>query len=104
MAGLDLSTFSGLMAGGSSGPAIAPNKPERSLLWKMIETDKMPLGGILTGAEKQLIRAYIEQGRFPTAEMDAAQDAREAAKINARSAELVVVPQAGEACHSGGSK
>src|SRR5262252_3673729 len=59
MASLDLSTFSGVMAGGSSGPVIAPGKPERSLLWKLIETDKMPMGGKLTGAEKQLIKAYI---------------------------------------------
>src|SRR3984957_3638669 len=66
MAGLDLSTFAGLMAGGSSGPVIAPGKPDRSLLWKMIESDKMPMGGTLGPAQKQLIRTYIEQGRFPT--------------------------------------
>jgi mono/diheme cytochrome c family protein len=79
MAGLDLSSFAGLMAGGSSGPAIAPGKPERSLLWQMIDTGKMPMGGKLTDADKQLIRTYIEQGRFPS--MDAAQQEREAAKI-----------------------
>ena len=45
MGGLDLSTFSGLMAGGASGPAIAPGKPNRSLLWIMIESGKMRLGG-----------------------------------------------------------
>jgi cytochrome c553 len=79
MAGLDLSSFAGLMAGGSSGPAIAPGKPERSLLWQLIDTGKMPMGGKLTGADKQLIRTYIEQGRFPS--MEAAQQEREAAKI-----------------------
>jgi Protein of unknown function (DUF1553)/Protein of unknown function (DUF1549)/Planctomycete cytochrome C len=84
MAGLDLSTFSGVMAGGSSGPVIAPGKPERSLLWKMVESDKMPMGGKLTAAEKQLIKTYIEQGRFPKDEMDAAQQAREAAAITAQ--------------------
>jgi Protein of unknown function (DUF1553)/Protein of unknown function (DUF1549)/Planctomycete cytochrome C len=67
MAGLDLSTFSGLMAGGASGPAIAPGNPQRSLLWKMIESDKMPMGGRLSPADKQAIQAYIEQGRFPAA-------------------------------------
>src|SRR5713101_6385215 len=81
MAGLDLSTFTGMMTGGSSGPVIAPGKPERSLLWKMIETDKMPMGGKLTAAQKQLIKTYIEQGRFPQEDMDAAQQAREAAVI-----------------------
>src|SRR5262249_11962034 len=67
MAGLDLTTFTGLMNGGTSGPAIAPGNPQRSLLWKMIETDKMPMGAILPAADKQAIKAYIEQGRFPAA-------------------------------------
>src|SRR5262245_36361506 len=61
MASLDLSTFAGMMTGGSSGPVIAPGKPERSLLWKLIEADKMPMGGKLTTAQKQLIKSYIEQ-------------------------------------------
>jgi hypothetical protein len=81
MAALDLSTFTGIMTGGSSGPVIAPGKPERSLLWKLIEADKMPMGGKLTAAEKQLIKTYIEQGRFPQEEMNAAEQAREAALI-----------------------
>src|SRR5690348_9018064 len=55
MAKLDLSTFTGMMEGSSSGPVIAPGKPERSLMWKLIETDQMPQGGRLTTAEKQLI-------------------------------------------------
>lgn len=66
MAGLDLSSFAGMMAGSSSGPVIAPGKPERSLLWKMIDSGQMPQGGKLLDADKQLIHAYIEQGRFPT--------------------------------------
>lgn len=81
MAGLDLSTFAGVMAGGSSGPVIAPGKAERSLLWKMVDTGQMPMGGKLTEAEKQTLKAYIEQGRFPAADLDAAQKAREAARI-----------------------
>src|SRR3954451_11602394 len=82
MAGLDLTTFTGVMAGGTSGPIIAPGKPERSMLWKMIETDKMPMGGKLTNGEKQALKAYIEQGRFPVDEMNAAEQSREAAKIS----------------------
>jgi hypothetical protein len=35
------------MKGGASGPAITPGKPDRSLLWKMIETGKMPVSGVL---------------------------------------------------------
>src|SRR3954471_13015393 len=83
MAKLDLSSFTGMMEGSSSGPVIAPGKPERSLLWKLIENDTMPQGGKLTTAEKQLIKSYIQYGRFPvaTAETEAALRAREAAKI-----------------------
>src|SRR5436309_6094994 len=83
MAKLDLSSFTGMMEGSSSGPVIAPGKPERSLMWKLIENDTMPQGGKLTTAEKQLIKSYIQYGRFPqaTAETEAAQRAKEAAKI-----------------------
>src|SRR5437879_2114192 len=83
MAKLDLSTFSGMMEGSSSGPVIAPGKPERSLMWKLIETGQMPQGGKLTAAEKQLIKSYIQYGRFPqaTTETEAAARAHEAAKV-----------------------
>jgi hypothetical protein len=83
MAKLDLSTFAGMMEGSSSGPVIAPGKPERSLMWKLIENDQMPQGGKLTVAEKQLINSYIRYGRFPaaTAEDEATKRAKDAAKI-----------------------
>src|SRR5258708_20773523 len=85
MAKLDLSSFTGMMEGSSSGPVIAPGKPERSLMWKLIENDQMPQGGKLTKAEKQLIKSYIQYGRFPvaTAESEAVVRARVAAKITA---------------------
>ena len=67
MARLDLSSFAGMMEGSSSGPVIAPGKPERSLMWKLIESGAMPQGGKLTDAEKQLIKSYIQYGRFPVA-------------------------------------
>src|SRR4051794_7237093 len=83
MAKLDLSSFTGLMEGSSSGPVIAPGKPERSLLWKLIENDTMPQGGKLTTAEKQLIKSYIQYGRSPqaTAAEEAARRAKEEAAI-----------------------
>ena len=81
MGGLDLTTFTGVMAGGGSGPVIAPGKPNHSLMWIMIESGKMPMGGTLNKAQKQTIKAYIEQGRFPKNELDAAQEAREAKLI-----------------------
>jgi uncharacterized protein DUF1553/uncharacterized protein DUF1549/cytochrome c len=82
MAQLDLSSFTGMMEGSSAGPVIAPGKPERSLMWKLIENDTMPQGGKLSTAEKQLIKSYIQYGRFPAAtESEAAMRAREAARI-----------------------
>ena len=81
MGGLDLTSFAGLMNGGGSGPAIAPGRPTHSLLWLLIESGKMPVGGKLSVAQKQTLKAYIEQGRFPKGANDAAQAAREAAKI-----------------------
>src|SRR5436305_104600 len=76
MAGLDLSSFAGMMNGSTSGPVIAPGKPERSLLWKLIESGQMPQGGKLNAADKQSIHAYIEQGRFPTVAPETEAEAR----------------------------
>src|SRR5215475_4566258 len=86
MAKLDLSSFTGMMEGSASGPVIAPGKPERSLMWKLIENDQMPQGGKLTTAEKQLIKSYIQYGRFPVAPAlsEAEILAREAAKVTAQ--------------------
>lgn len=81
MGGLDLSTFTGMMNGGGSGPVIAPGHPQRSLLWLQVDSGKMPLGGKLPAASKQLLRAYIEHGRFPSQDLEAMTLAREAAKI-----------------------
>jgi hypothetical protein len=85
MAKLDLSTFAGMMQGSASGPVIVPGKPERSLMWKLIESEQMPQGGKLTKAEKQLLKSYIQYGRFPAAtpETEAEIRAKEAAKITA---------------------
>src|SRR5258708_13087443 len=76
MAKLDLSSFAGMMEGSASGPVIAPGKPERSLLWKLIENDQMPQGGKLSVADKQLIKSYIQYGRFPVAPPETEEQAR----------------------------
>src|SRR5207302_7916334 len=54
-------------------------------MWKLNENDQMPQGGKLSKADKQLIKSYIQYGRFPaaSAETEAAIRAREAAKITA---------------------
>lgn len=99
MGKLDLTTFAGVMAGGDSGPVIAPGKPQRSLMWLQIESGKMPMGGKLSNAQKQLIKAYIEFGRFPVQDFAAAEQARESAKITPEarqwwSFQIPVKPQA----------
>lgn len=103
MAGLDLSSFAGVMAGGSGGRAIIPGRPDRSLLWQMIDQGKMPLNGTISPGDKQLIRTYIEQGRFPAG--DAVAASRQSARITAQARNWwafqkpvnPTVPQNGEA-------
>jgi len=82
MAGLDVRSIASLMAGGSGGPALIPGKPDESLLIRQLESGKMPLGGEpLSVAELQLVRAWIETGRFPS--VDVALDEARKAKITA---------------------
>ncbi len=64
--GLDLTTWSGLLAGGQSGPAVIPGNPDQSLLVLRIsgaEGPQMPLGGpALSEADQTTIRAWIQAG------------------------------------------
>ncbi len=46
-----------------------------------IDSGRMPMGGKLNAASKQLIRSYVENGRFPQDQLDQAQQAREAVRI-----------------------
>ncbi len=69
------------MAGGAGGPAVSSGNPDASILWKMIDSGKMPLSGEgFEPAETQLIRYWIERGRFPS--LEAARDENQAAKIS----------------------
>src|SRR5690242_18759359 len=40
--GLDLSSSKPALAGGESGAAIVPGKPDESLLWERVSQDEMP--------------------------------------------------------------
>jgi hypothetical protein len=65
--GLDLKTLESIMAGANSGPVIVPGKPESSRLFIVVRDGIMPQGGApLSAAEKQLIREWIEKGKFPS--------------------------------------
>ncbi|WP_422928230.1 DUF1553 domain-containing protein [Singulisphaera sp. PoT] len=62
---LTLTSLQGLKAGGSSGPAIEPGKPDESLLIDSITGDRpeMPkTGGALSAEEVATLRNWIERG------------------------------------------
>jgi Protein of unknown function (DUF1501)/Planctomycete cytochrome C len=66
MAGLDLRTLAGVMAGSSRGGIVAPGNPDASKLWALVRDGKMPMGGSPLGAQElQLIREWIQKGQFP---------------------------------------
>ena len=59
--GLDLRTYAGVNAGGSSGAVIA-NNHANSLLWNYVNTDYMPLNDTLTSSQIILIGTWIDEG------------------------------------------
>ena len=61
--GLDLRTRDRVLKGGESGPAIVPGSAAGSLIFEMVSSGKMPLGGQkLSTQEIELIRRWIEAG------------------------------------------
>ena len=63
---LDLRTVESILAGGESGPAIVPGKPEESLLFEMIHDGHMPPEGKMPGADDiEQIRQWIASGAKP---------------------------------------
>lgn len=67
--GLSLETAAAVARGGDSGPALAPGKPDESLLFSMVGGDKpqMPKNAEpLTAGEVATLRQWVEQGApFP---------------------------------------
>src|SRR5262249_50987913 len=63
---LDLRTLASVLKGGKSGPVVQAGNADDSLLWQRIAADEMPPTGQppLTAAERELIRRWIEQGKF----------------------------------------
>ncbi len=60
--GLDLSHRNGLTRGSESGPVLHPDNWQQSLLWEVIETERMPPKGSLTDSEKESLRDWIQRG------------------------------------------
>ncbi|MCA9064763.1 MAG: PSD1 domain-containing protein [Planctomycetaceae bacterium] len=79
-ADLDLSTPSGLLSGGESGPVVLPSQPDGSLLLQMIESGQMPPkehGEKLSAEQISTVRNWIRSGailpgshRFPSVTSD----------------------------------
>src|SRR6476620_1087014 len=59
---LDLSSSAKAVAGGESGAAIEPGKPDASNLWQRIETNEMPPNHPSPAAEREIIKRWIAAG------------------------------------------
>ena len=60
--GLDLTSYSSLMAGGNSGAVIVPNDHQSSILWQQINLGSMPPNGSLESNKIELIKKWIDEG------------------------------------------
>jgi len=61
-AGLDLTRRQTALAGGKSGPALAPGSVENSLAARKIAAGQMPVGAPLPEAEREIIFDWIRKG------------------------------------------
>jgi Protein of unknown function (DUF1549)/Protein of unknown function (DUF1553)/Planctomycete cytochrome C/Concanavalin A-like lectin/glucanases superfamily len=59
---LDLSRLSSALAGGASGKAIVPGKPDESLFWERVSSNEMPPSSPLADSEKAILRAWLTTG------------------------------------------
>ncbi|HTU21841.1 MAG TPA: c-type cytochrome domain-containing protein [Gemmataceae bacterium] len=67
---LDVSTYAKLMAGGASGEAVKPGRPDQSLLFQVVSHQvepKMPPKGEVPAADLAVIKKWIELGAPETA-------------------------------------
>jgi hypothetical protein len=63
---LDLRTVESILAGGESGAAIVPGKPDESILFEMIHDEQMPPEGKMPVADDiERIRQWIASGAKP---------------------------------------
>jgi hypothetical protein len=59
---LNLASLDNLARGSRNGAVVSPGKPADSLLWQMIDEDKMPPKQPLPASERTLVRRWIEKG------------------------------------------
>jgi mono/diheme cytochrome c family protein len=63
LSGLDLTSAAGLQKGGKHGPVVTPRDPDRSPLFRLVASGKMPQGGEkATPAEVADLRHWITEG------------------------------------------
>ena len=60
--GLDLTTAVGATKGGETGEVLVAGKPDESLLWERVSLNEMPPKKPLTGAEKAVLKKWVEGG------------------------------------------
>jgi hypothetical protein len=60
--GLALVDRESAVKGGAGGPALVPNNPEESLLWKKVSAGQMPPGNPVPEQERLALRRWIEAG------------------------------------------
>ena len=60
--GLDLSSLQDALKGGTRGPALVPQQPKESLLFKRVRAGEMPPTGALPAEEIEVLRLWIEAG------------------------------------------
>ena len=59
---LSLALPSAIKRGGKLGPAVIPNEPEKSLIWKRVAADEMPPDKPLSVEDKSILREWIALG------------------------------------------
>lgn len=84
--GLRLDNLPYIIAGGETGPAIIPHKPDESILMKAVRYEdadmEMPPDGKMSAAEIEVLRQWIAMGApWPEAEAASAKPARRPGQI-----------------------
>ena len=99
--GLDLRTRDATLKGGETGAAVAPGRPDESLLLQKVSSGEMPMGpGKLSADEIELIREWIEVGALKQGEDPAAAKSQLAAQqVTEREALVTILHVKCIVCH-----
>ena len=99
--GLDLRTRVSVFRGGESGGAIVPGSAAESLLFEMVSSGEMPMGGAKLSAEElELIRRWIDSGGLKEGEaVETAKKQREAKQVTEREVVVTILGPKCGVCH-----